>query len=155
MLGGGRFVLRTLSSFAVILLQVRGSWLLFFNCVLAFQSPRFPWLVCSLSLWHFLVILTWIVIVFASLITVVYSIFDYMHSTGPRTSPTANAGVATSIPARCHTFVEIDHKLISTAILLLPLILFSLHLSQPIRFSFLALMPLINMINVLLANIDV
>ena len=31
---------------------------------------------------------------------------------------TANPGVASSIPAGSHTFVEIDHKTISTAILL-------------------------------------
>ena len=31
-------------------------------------------------------------------------------------------GVASSIPARYHTFVEIDHEIISTVILLLPLI---------------------------------
>ena len=31
---------------------------------------------------------------------------------------TADPGVASSIPARSHTFVEIDHKIISTVILL-------------------------------------
>ena len=31
---------------------------------------------------------------------------------------TAIPGVASSIPARCHTFVEIDHEIISTVILL-------------------------------------
>ena len=31
---------------------------------------------------------------------------------------TADPGVATSIPARSHTFVEIDHEIISTVILL-------------------------------------
>ena len=31
---------------------------------------------------------------------------------------TANPGVASSIPARSHTFMEIDHEIISTAILL-------------------------------------
>ena len=31
---------------------------------------------------------------------------------------TANPGVASSIPARSHTFVEIDHEIISTAIIL-------------------------------------
>ena len=31
---------------------------------------------------------------------------------------TANPGVASSIPARYHTFVEIDHEIISTVILL-------------------------------------
>ena len=31
-------------------------------------------------------------------------------------------GVASSIPVRPHTFVEIDHEMISTVILLLPLI---------------------------------
>ena len=35
---------------------------------------------------------------------------------------TADPGVASSIPARSHTFVEIDHGIISTVILLLPLI---------------------------------
>ena len=35
---------------------------------------------------------------------------------------TADPGVASSIPARSHTFVEIDHEMISTVILLLPLI---------------------------------
>ena len=34
----------------------------------------------------------------------------------------ADPGVASSIPARYHTFVEIDHEIISTVILLLPLI---------------------------------
>ena len=34
------------------------------------------------------------------------------------TSLTANPGVASSIPARFHTFVEIDHEIISTVILL-------------------------------------
>ena len=33
-------------------------------------------------------------------------------------SLTADPGVASSIPARSHTFVEIDHEIISTAILL-------------------------------------
>ena len=31
---------------------------------------------------------------------------------------TADPGVASSIPARSHTFMEIDHEIISTAILL-------------------------------------
>ena len=35
---------------------------------------------------------------------------------------TADPGVASSIPARYHTFVEIYHEIISTVILLLPLI---------------------------------
>ena len=35
---------------------------------------------------------------------------------------TADPGVASSIPAWYHTFVEIDHEIISTVILLLPLI---------------------------------
>ena len=35
---------------------------------------------------------------------------------------TADPGVASSIPARYHTFVEIDHEIISMVILLLPLI---------------------------------
>ena len=37
---------------------------------------------------------------------------------------TANAGVASSIPARYHTFVENDHEIISTVILLLSADLF-------------------------------
>ena len=36
--------------------------------------------------------------------------------------PDKLTGVASSIPARYHTFVEIDHEIISTVILLLPLI---------------------------------
>ena len=36
-------------------------------------------------------------------------------------SLTADPGVASSIPARSHTFVEIDHEIISKVILLLPL----------------------------------
>ena len=35
---------------------------------------------------------------------------------------TADPGVASSIPVRSHIFVEIDHEMISTVILLLPLI---------------------------------
>ena len=35
---------------------------------------------------------------------------------------TADPGVASLIPARSHTFVEIDHEIISTAISFLPLI---------------------------------
>ena len=35
---------------------------------------------------------------------------------------TADPGVASSIPVRSHTFVEIDREMISTVILLLPLI---------------------------------
>ena len=34
-------------------------------------------------------------------------------------SLTANPGVASLIPARSHTFVEIDHEIISTVLLLL------------------------------------
>ena len=37
-------------------------------------------------------------------------------------SLTADPGVASLIPARSHTFVEIDHEIISTVILLLSLI---------------------------------
>ena len=37
-------------------------------------------------------------------------------------SPTADLGIASSIPARSHNFVEIDHEIISTVILLLQLI---------------------------------
>ena len=37
-------------------------------------------------------------------------------------SPTADPGVASLIPAQSYTFVEIDHKIISTVILLLLLL---------------------------------
>ena len=37
-------------------------------------------------------------------------------------SPTADPGVASAIPAQSHTFVEIDHEIISTVIPLLQLI---------------------------------
>ena len=37
-------------------------------------------------------------------------------------SPTADRGVASSIPAWSHTFVDIDHEIISTIILLFQLI---------------------------------
>ena len=53
---------------------------------------------------------------------------DHTASTGPGrvaqsvTCLTADPGVASSIPVRSHTFVEIDHEMISTGILLLPLI---------------------------------
>ena len=55
-------------------------------------------------------------------------------STGPRSAVgnvsgyrcclNADPGVASSIPARYHTFVEIDHEIISTVILLPPADLF-------------------------------
>ena len=38
------------------------------------------------------------------------------------TSPTADPEVMSLIPTRSHTFVEIDHKIISAAVHLLPLI---------------------------------
>ena len=38
------------------------------------------------------------------------------------TSPTADPGVAILIPAQSHTFLVLNHKIISTVILLLPLI---------------------------------
>ena len=37
-------------------------------------------------------------------------------------SPTADPGVASLIPAQSHTFMEIDHEIISTVPLLSPLI---------------------------------
>ena len=40
---------------------------------------------------------------------------------GPYASPIADPGFVSSIPARRHTFVEIDHKIFYTVILLLPL----------------------------------
>ena len=36
----------------------------------------------------------------------------------PGTSLTADPGVPSSIPVRSHTFIEIDHEIISTVILL-------------------------------------
>ena len=39
-----------------------------------------------------------------------------------RVATDADPGVASSIPVRSHTFVEIDHEIISTVILPLPLI---------------------------------
>ena len=49
-----------------------------------------------------------------------------MHNVGPVAlsvaSPTADPGVASSILARSHTFVEFDREMISKVILLLPLI---------------------------------
>ena len=40
----------------------------------------------------------------------------------PVASVTTDPGVASSIPVQSHTLVEIDHEIISTVILLLPLI---------------------------------
>ena len=40
------------------------------------------------------------------------------ESMGPGQDGTRDPGVASSIPARSHTFVEIDHEIISTVILL-------------------------------------
>ena len=65
-----------------------------------------------------------------------YSVFSRQTQTGLNSDPpdrvaqsvmclatdaslTADPGVASSIPARSHTFVEIDHEIISTVILLL------------------------------------
>ena len=51
---------------------------------------------------------------------------SYVAKLGPLmqwvTRLTADPGVASSIPARSKTFVEIDHEIISMVILLLPLI---------------------------------
>ena len=44
----------------------------------------------------------------------VSQVYTVKHSLGP----TADPGVASSIPVQSHTFVEIDHELISTVILL-------------------------------------
>ena len=41
-----------------------------------------------------------------------------MFYSGTDASLTADPGVASSIPARTHTFVEIDHEIISMVILL-------------------------------------
>ena len=44
-------------------------------------------------------------------------------SVGPSVvSPTADPGVAISIPSRSRTFMEIDHEIISMVILFIPLI---------------------------------
>ena len=40
----------------------------------------------------------------------------------PVTSLNADLGVSSLIPAQSHTFVEIDHEILFTAIILLPLI---------------------------------
>ena len=48
---------------------------------------------------------------------------DQSHaSTRQVVSPTADPGVPSLIPAQSHTFLEVDHEIISTVILLLPLI---------------------------------
>ena len=44
------------------------------------------------------------------------------NNVDPDQTGRANPGVASSIPVRSHTFVEIDHEMISTVILPLPLI---------------------------------
>ena len=41
-----------------------------------------------------------------------------LHDSSTDACLTADSGVASSIPARSHTFVEIDHEIISTVILL-------------------------------------
>ena len=47
----------------------------------------------------------------------VYGVNSYTSLTGPRSVDlTADPEVASSIPARSHTFVEIDHEIISTVI---------------------------------------
>ena len=57
-----------------------------------------------------------------------YSFRTHQDTKGPGpvaqlvTSLTADPGVASSIPTRSHTFMEIDHEITSTVILLLPLI---------------------------------
>ena len=49
-------------------------------------------------------------------------------------SLTADPGVASSIPARSHTFVEIDHEIISTVILLPSAESFKKGLSPPVKY---------------------
>ena len=44
--------------------------------------------------------------------------FVFFSAVGNVSKLTADPGVASSIPARSHTFVEIDHEIISTVILL-------------------------------------
>ena len=62
------FIFCFLSSFAIILLGKKESWLLYFPCLLEVMwllsflssSSRCCGLVCTVSLWHFLVILTYL-----------------------------------------------------------------------------------------------
>ena len=61
---------------------------------------------------------------FCSLLITFANRLDPDQNVGPdldqkHLSLTADPGVASLIPARSHTFVEIDHEIISTAILLL------------------------------------
>ena len=53
----------------------------------------------------------WVIIMFRSVKDIVQLV----------ASLTADPGVASSIPAQSHTFVEIDHEIFSTIILLFPL----------------------------------
>ena len=58
--------------------------------------------------------------------TVKVTLYRYPEGLGPVAqavaSPTADPGVPSSIPARSHTLVDIDHEIISIVILLFPLI---------------------------------
>ena len=47
-----------------------------------------------------------------------YFMINLLESMGPGRNRTRDSGVATSIPARSHTFKEIDQEIISSAILL-------------------------------------
>ena len=47
-----------------------------------------------------------------------FEVTDYLNLTPADACLTADPGVASSIPVRSHTFVEIDHEIISTVILL-------------------------------------
>ena len=48
----------------------------------------------------------------------IFSCFPYIRAGPPSAVGNAYPGVASSIPVRSHTFVEIDHEMISTVILL-------------------------------------
>ena len=46
------------------------------------------------------------------------SVYTYIYRAGTDACLTADPVVANLIPTQCHTFVEIDHEIISTVILL-------------------------------------
>ena len=55
-------------------------------------------------------------------------------------SPTADPGIVSLILARSHTFVEIDHEITSTFILLLPLIQEELSVTREVLVSHLVML---------------
>ena len=112
------FVVRSFVS--ILVLQSsrweRESWLLCFVCLsgvsrlLCGSFSRCNGFVCSLWLWYFLIILTYYFFP--------RRVAQSVTCLATDASLTADPGVASSIPARSHTFVEIDHEIISTVILL-------------------------------------